>query len=112
MHILQSLVLAEMSPAPLMALGFVSRVSQPLGCCSNTIVSTGCGWQVVATPKPRQGFAYHWKKLEIFAIFSGEAAGKAAHRGDAFTAAWVAKHAACYAAKQAGQGRPIKSGSS
>lgn len=50
------------------------------------------------------------KKLEIFATFSGEAAGKAVHGGDALTAARVAKHAACYAAKQAGPGTAIKSG--
>ena len=85
---------------------------QPSWCGCNTVVSTGCGWQVVATPEPRQGFAWYQKKLEIFTLFSGEAVGKAVHGGDALTAAGVAKHAACYAAKQAGPSRAIKSGSS
>ena len=67
---------------------------------------------MVATPEPRQGFAWYQKKLEIFTLFSGEAVGKAVHGGDALTAAGVAKHAACYAAKQAGPSRAIKSGSS
>lgn len=52
------------------------------------------------------------KKLEILAVLSREAAGRAVHGGDVLTAAWVAKHTACYAAKQAGLGRAIKSGSS
>lgn len=43
-------------------------------------------------------------------MFSGEAAGKAGHGGDALTAAGVAKHTACYAAEQAGPARAIKSG--
>lgn len=102
--ILQSLVPTEMSPTPLTALGFVSHINQPSQCCCNTVVSTGCGWQAVATPKPRQGFEYRQKKLEIFAVFSGEVVGKAVHGGDALMAAWVAKHTACYAAKQAGPG--------
>lgn len=105
---LKSLVLAEMSPAPLRALGFVSPISQPSWCCCNTVVSTSCGWQVLTTPERRQGFAYHRKKLDLFAVRSGEVVGKAMYRGDALTAAGVAKHAACYATKQAGPGTALK----
>lgn len=50
------------------------------------------------------------KKLKVFAMFSGEAAGMAVQGGDALTAAGVAKHTACYAAEQAGPSRAIKSG--
>lgn len=51
---------------------------------------------------PNPGKILSQKKLEIFAIFSSEAAGKAVHGGDALMAAGVAKHTARYAAKQAG----------